>query len=172
MITQGQMINQPLSGTYKEYVFNASESTNQWTWVKFQDEVYNEMVGQFPGAPNQVALSLKHPVFYVLTDAFLFEIHRDNLTHYTAYDFWELGTTFKNVTFTPEGMPIFSDDYTIFTFKESFETRNELPLPLELDMIQFGEWTGHLLTIDAEVFIEGQPVRLLLDASTFQIIKV
>lgn len=166
MIKQTQIVGQPISGTYKEYVYNATESTEQWTWVKLVDEEYNETIGQFPGAPNQVALSLMHPVFYVLTDAFLFEIQREDLTNYEFYDFWDLGSTFKNVTFTPEGMPIFSDDYKIFTFQKSFETRHELPLPLDLDMIEFGDWNGHLLTIHAQEFFGGRPVRLVLNAQT------
>lgn len=172
MITQAQIVEQPIAGTYEEFVFNATESTEQWTWVKLVDEEYNETIGQFPGAPNQVALSLMHPVFYVLTDAFLFEIQREDPSRYTSYDFWELGTMFKNVTITPEGMPIFSDDYQIFIFQESFETRHELTLPYEVDMIQFVDWNDHLLTIHAQEFFGGRPVRLVLNAQTMSIKRV
>lgn len=172
MIIHAQIAEQPIAGTFKEYLFSAPTSTEHWAWIKLLDDSYIESFGQFPGAPNQVALSTKQNLFYVLTQEFLFEIQRNDVTSYKYYDFWDLGSTFKNVTFTPKEMPIFSDDYHIFTIHESFENRKEFNLPFELDMIQFGIWTNHLLTIDAEVFIEGRPVKLVLDSQTMQIKQI
>lgn len=171
MITTAQITGQPIAGSYKEFVFNGSTSTEQWTWVKFEDEMYNEAFGQFPGAPVAVALSENNELFYVLTDSFLFEVSRDDLNKYTCYDFWDTGSTLKNVTFAPTGVAIFSDDYHIFTTNDSFESKQQILLPFELDMIQFQGWKENSLLIHAEVFIEGRSVQLILDATTFIISK-
>lgn len=128
MITTAQITRQPLAGLYEEVVFRAPTFAEQWTWVKFEDEMYNELVGQFPGAPVTVALSENNDLFYVLTDSFLFEVSRDDLGKYKCYDFWDTGSTLKNVTFTPNGIAIFSDDYHIFTTNGSFESKQQIPL--------------------------------------------
>lgn len=171
MIINAQITQQPLAGSYKEFVFKGPSSPEQWTWVKFEDEMYNEFIGQFPGAPVTVALSPHNDLFYVLTDSFLFEMRRDDLGKYTWYDFWDTGSTLKNVTFTPTGIAIFSDDYHIFTTNGSFESKQQISLPFELDIIQFQGWQENSLLIHAEVFIEGRPVLLFLDATTFTISK-
>lgn len=167
MIITAQTIRQPIAGSYKEMIFEAPSSVEQWTWVKFEDAMYNEFVGQFPGASVTVALSENNELFYVLTDSFLFEVSRDDLKKYTCYDFWDTGSTLKNVTFTPKGVTIFSDDYHIFTTNGSFESKQQIPLPFKLDMIQFQGWQENSLVIRAELFIEGRSVQLLLDATTF-----
>lgn len=171
MITTAQITGQPIAGSYKELIFKAPTSAEQWTWVKFEDAVYNEFAGQFPGAPVTVALSKNNELFYVLTDSFLFEVRRDDLKKYTCYDFWDTGSTLKNVTFTPKGVAIFSDDYHIFTTNGSFESKQQIPLPFKLDIIKFQGWQENSLLIHAEVFIEGRPVLLFLDATTFTISK-
>lgn len=171
MITTAQITCQPLAGSYKEFVFNGPSSAEQWTWVKFEDEMYNETFGQFPGAPVVVSLSAHNDMFYVLKDSFLFEVNRDDLGKYTCYDFWDISSTLKNVTFTPTGIAIFSNDYHIFTTNGTFESKQQIPTPLELDMIQFQGWQENSLLIHAEVFIEGRPMLLLLDATTFTISK-
>jgi len=169
MITHAQITNQPISGKYPEQIFEAPVFDEDWTWIKFEDENYNEFYGQFPGAPNNVAVSTKYAICYVLTSNYLYEINCKNPSDYIANDFWDLGHTLKNLTVTPKGDPIFSDDYQVFTSEGSFTQQKEIISPIDLDMIQFKHWDNQLLHIHAEEFIVGTTVSLILDASTMTI---
>ncbi|TQR20049.1 hypothetical protein [Psychrobacillus vulpis] len=169
MIIHVQITEQPLAGKYPEQIFDAPISVEDWTWVKFEDENYNEFYGQFRGAPYSVAVSSKYATCYVLTGNYLYEIDCNNPTDYIAHDFWDLGHTLRNFTVTPNGDPIFSDDYTIFTIEGTLSQQQEINPPIDLDMIQFKHWDNQLLHISAEEFIIGKPVALILDANTMKI---
>ncbi|MCM3317488.1 hypothetical protein M3603_12710 [Rummeliibacillus stabekisii] len=175
MLLSAKITKQPISGKYPEQIFVAPFSTAEWTWVKFEDEDYNEFYGQFQGNPNTVALSPKNKFCYVLTDTFLYEIDSQSPSNYQVHDFWETGRTIRNVTFSPEGKPLFSDYYTIFTITKSIDELVQLENPkllensIPVDNIEFDNWEGHLLHINAETFLEGQPIKLIFDATTMRI---
>ncbi|MGG0654926.1 hypothetical protein, partial [Rummeliibacillus pycnus] len=168
MIISAQITTQPLAGKYPEQIFKAPLSTQSWTWVKFEDEDYNEFYGQFQGKPSYVALSTKNNFCYVLTDTFLYEIDCETPSNYQVRDFWETGRTIRNVTFSPEGKLLFSGYYTIFTITKSIDELVELENPIPVDYIEFDNWEGHLLHISAQTLIEGQPIKLIFDAATMR----
>lgn len=169
MIRTAIITEQPPAGKYTEQIFEAPTSTDRWTWVKFEDEDYNEFYGQFRGAPNSVGISHKHSTCYVVTSHYLYVIDCQNPANYTAQDFWDCGYTLKNFTVTPNGDPIFSDDYVIFTIGSSFEHQTILDTPIPVDMIQFQHWDNELLHISCEEFLVGTAVNLVLEADTMKI---
>ena len=169
MILSAQIMPQPVSGKYPEQIFEGPLSTQGWTWVKFEDEYYNEFYGQFHGTPNCVALSIKNAACYVLTDAFLYEIDCNNLSNYQVRDFWECNCKLQNVTFLPNGTPLFSDDYELFTINKSFDDKFEIKNPVHVDYIKFDYWEDNLLYINAKTFEDMQPIQLILDANTMRI---
>ena len=171
MITSAQISTQPESGKYAEQIYEAPLSTLNWTWVKFEDEHYNEFYGQFHGSPKSIALSEKNPLCYVLTNEFLYEIDRHNPSNYVVRDFWDCGCTLTNVTFMPNGIPLFSNDYVLFTINNSFEEHVEIENPIQVDLIAFDAWEDHLLHINAETFFSPEPVKLVLDANTMVLSK-
>ena len=86
-------------------------------------------------------------------------------------DFWDCGCTLTNVTFMPNGTPLFSNDYALFTINESFDDPVEIENPLHVDLITFDDWDEHLLHINAVTFLSGEPVKLVLDARTMLVSK-
>ncbi|UQW96963.1 hypothetical protein M2M59_13625 [Rummeliibacillus sp. G93] len=177
MLLSATITKQPISGKYPEQIFVAPFSTAEWTWVKFEDENYNEFYGQFQGKPNTVALSPKNKFCYVLTDTFLYEIDCETLSNYQVLDFCERGLSITNVTFSPDGKPLFSDYYTIFTITKSIdelvqrENSKLIENSIPVGYIQFNNWEGHLLHINAETFLEGQPIKLIFNATTMRIFE-
>lgn len=166
MIFSAHITTQPASGKYPEQIFEAPLSTLNWTWVKFEDEHYNEFYGQFHGNPKCVALSPNNTVCFVLTNEFMYEIDRQNPSSYVVRDFWDCGCTLTNVTFMPNGTPLFSNDYVLFTINESFDYQVEIENPIHVDLITFVGWIDHFLHIDAVPFLSGEPIKLVFDANT------
>ena len=78
MLITAQLMELPISGTYPEKIYDAPFSTENWTWVKFEDESYDAFYGQFHGNPRTVILSTENLFCYVLTDTFLYEVNREN----------------------------------------------------------------------------------------------
>ena len=52
---------------------------------------------------------------------------------------------------TPNGDPIFSDDYKIFTSEGSFPQQKEIITPIDLDMIHFKHLDNQLLHIHTDI---------------------
>jgi hypothetical protein len=111
VINKADIINQPYSGQYKERIYDISSSWNSlnWTWVKFEDEDFNEWCGEFRGSPRAVALSKKHNKVLVLTSDYLFHVDCDNgeLIEY------ESQPQYQCLTVTPSGDFIIADYYSI-----------------------------------------------------------
>lgn len=177
MLITAQLIELPISGTYPEKIYDAPFSTENWTWVKFEDESYDAFYGQFRGNPRTVILSTENLFCYVLTDTFLYEVNRENPSDFQVRDFIDdTFRTIRNVTLSPNGKLILSDYYTIFTINSPIcqlsglleDALIEIENPFNLDDIEFNEWQGNLLHINAQTFIVGEPIKLIYNATTYQ----
>ncbi|PGY04904.1 hypothetical protein [Bacillus sp. AFS031507] len=112
MITKAEIINQPFSGQYKERIYDITSSSwnsPNWTWVKFEDEDFNEWCGEFRGSPRDIAVSKKYKTVLVLTSDYLFQVDSDSgeLTEY------ESQPQYQCLTVTPSGDFIIADYYSI-----------------------------------------------------------
>lgn len=168
LITKAEIIEQPYSGQFKERIYGISNSWNSQdcTWIKFEDENYNEWCGQFEGAQQAVALSSKHNKFLVATFDYLFQIDcvSGEMTDY------EPTNTYKDLTVTPFGDFIIADYYHIEIIRESINDRKLLDIPIQMDMIKFNGWSENKLSISCEELgVVDSKVELELDATTFEI---
>ncbi|MEK4092060.1 hypothetical protein [Viridibacillus sp. FSL H8-0110] len=125
LITKAEIIEQPYSGQFKERIYDISNQWNSqdWTWIKFEDENYYEWCGQFRGAQRAVALSSKHNQTLVATSDYLFQIDcvSGELTEFKSID--ETQTIYQDLTVTPFGDFIIADYYNIELIGETIKDR-------------------------------------------------
>ncbi|MGE7835447.1 hypothetical protein [Viridibacillus arvi] len=172
MITNAEIIEQPYSGHFKERIYDISNQWNSqdWTWIKFEEENYNEWCGQFRGAQRAVALSRKHNQTLVATSDFLFQIDcaSGELTEFMSRD--ETETIYQDLTVTPFGDFIIADYHNIEIIGETINDRQLLYIPIAIDMIKFNGWSENKLSISCEdLGISDSKIELELDATTFEI---
>ncbi|HWI48064.1 MAG TPA: hypothetical protein VNU45_07580, partial [Rummeliibacillus sp.] len=114
MIIKVEIKDQPISGQFEEKIYDISNPTTQeWTWVKFEDENYHEWYGQFRGLPKSIALSTKYNIVLVLTSDYLIELDCKNgeMTAFESIN--EEQKIYQDLTVTPDGDFIIPDYYTI-----------------------------------------------------------
>lgn len=174
MLLTAEITEPPISGKYPEKIYDATFSTEDWTWIKFEDENYDTFYGQFRGKPRSVAISSENQYCYVLTDTFLYELNRDNPDDFQVKDFIDdVFRTIRNITLSPNGKLILSDYYTIFIINSPIcqisgrleDALIEIENPFSLDEIEFKEWENNLLHISAITFIVGEPINLIYNAT-------
>lgn len=174
MIIDIEITELPVSGMYPEKIYDAPSSTQEWTWVRFETDLYETFYGQFRGKPVNVAISPNNSYCYVLTESFLYEIDRENVAEFSFRDYEDAGRSIRNITFTPKGALLLSDYYTIFTVdaplcrlsRNLTEALIEIENPFHLDYIEFKNWDNNHLQIRAQVFLTGQPIELIYDSTT------
>ncbi|MER1998445.1 MAG: hypothetical protein ABS882_01620 [Lysinibacillus sp.] len=179
MITSAQITAPPISGSYVEKVYDAPISTENWTWVKLEINQFETLYGQFKGLPIQVMLSEHIPYFYVLTDSLLYEICRENPSHYNARDYYDAGRSIRNITITPSGQLLLSDDYELFKVATPLcKIEGELSAALveienivHIDNIEFKVWHNEKLHIQANYFATSESVELYFDEMTNKVYK-
>lgn len=168
MITKAKIIEQPYSGQFKERIYDIPNAWNsqEWTWIKFEDENYNEWCGQFRGAQQAVALSSNHNKILVATFDYLYLIDcvSGEMTDY------EPTNTYKDLTVTPFGDFIIADYYHIEIIRGIINDRQLLDIPIKMDMIKFNGWSENKLSISCEELgVVGSKIELELDAMAFEI---
>lgn len=168
LITKAEIIEQPYSGQFKERIYDISNPWNSqdWTWIKFKDENYNEWCGQFRGAQQAVALSSKHNKVLVATFDYLYEIDcvSGEITDY------ESTNTYQDLTVTPFGDFIIADYYNIEKIGETINNRQLLASPIKMDTIKFNGWSENKLSISCEELgIVDSKIELELDAMTLEL---
>lgn len=180
MLQSAIFTDMPISGTYPEQIFAATQSSDIWSWVRFEDEDFNISYGQFQGEAKAVAISSHSDYCYVLTSDFLYEIQRSDPSTFTVQDPWDNHYLIKNITFSPKGQLIFSDYYDVFTIEQTNK-----PLPTDLETIsikienniengylQFNQWEGHLLSIQVEPpYGTDYFIEIILDSRTMTLTK-
>ncbi|MFJ7738835.1 hypothetical protein ACIQ2D_21240 [Lysinibacillus sp. NPDC097287] len=172
LICNAEIIEQPYSGQFEERIYDISNPSNSqdWTWIKFEDEHYHEWCGQFRGAPQAVALSSKYNKVLVVTSDYLFQIDcvSGEITDFESIV--ETQNIYQDLTVTPFGDFIIADYYNIEKIGETIHNRQPLASPIEMDMIKFNGWSESKLSIICEEFlIEDSEVVLELDAKRFEI---
>lgn len=165
MITKAEIINQPYSGQYKEIIYDIPSPWNSqnWTWVKFEEEDFNEWCGEFRGAPRAVALSKKHNKILVLTSDYLYQVdcYRGELTDY------ESQPPYQCLTVTPSGDFIIADYYGIEKIESTLNDKIPLKSPIKMDTVTFRGWTNNKLLITCDEFLNwSNHVELELDGDT------
>lgn len=171
MIIELQIINQPLSGEYKEKIYDLKSKGNSrdWTWVKFTNADYTEWCGQFQGSPINIEMSEKHNTIVLLTSDYLFMLSREDGS-LIEYDDYEL---YRNLTLTPKGDYLISDYFTIELFADSLSSKQIIESPFEMDMIEFREWTNNKLLITCEETRNYEAHhKLLLDSETLELNEI
>ncbi|MFS0653865.1 hypothetical protein [Bacillus sp. 179-C3.3 HS] len=168
MITKAEIINQPYSGKYKERIYDIRSSWNSsgWTWVKFEEDDFHEWCGEFRGSPRAVSLSRKYNKILVLTSDYLYQVDVDSgdLIEY------ESNTHYQCLTVTPSGDFVIADYYHIEKIGATLNDKMLLKSPIEVDEIQFHDWSHHKLLITCEEFLgDNQHVKLELDGDTLEI---
>lgn len=170
MITKADIIKQPYSGQYKERLYDVSSPWNsqKWTWVKFEDEDFNEWCGEFRGFPRDVALSKKFNTVLVLTSDYLFQIdcHSEEVTEY------ESQPRYQSLTVTPSGDFLITDDYFIEKIESTIKDKKPLESPIKMDTIKFNGWSSNKLSISCTEFLNwNNHVELDIDGETLEITK-
>ncbi|MGM9988654.1 MAG: hypothetical protein ACI35O_15730 [Bacillaceae bacterium] len=168
MITKADIIDLPYSGQYRERIYDIASSWNSpnWTWVKFEDEYFNEWCGAFRGSPREIAISKKHDKVLVLTSDYLFEIdcNSEELTDY------ESQPQYQCITVTPSGDFIIADYYAIEKIESTLKDKRLLESPIKMDIIKFNGWTNNKLLITCDEFLNwSNHVELELDGDTLEI---
>lgn len=168
MISNAKITKQPTSGDYEERIYDISSNWNsqQWTWIKFINNDSYQWIGEFRGYPIDVALSTKYNCVLILTSDYLFQL---DCSTYEIIDYEEQ-PQYKNLTVAPSGDFIVADYYHIELIKGILSEREELQSPIEMDMINFGEWNNNKLKITCEEFLNwSNTVKLELDGDSFEI---
>ncbi|MEW9052510.1 MAG: hypothetical protein AB2392_15220 [Neobacillus sp.] len=168
MIAKAEIINQPFSGQYEERIYDIKSSWNSpnWTWVKFEDEDFNEWCGEFRGSPWGIAVSTKHKTVLVLTSDYLFQVDCDSgeLTEYVSEP------QYQCLTVTPSGDFLIADYYDIEKIESSIKYTKPVESPIKMDTIMFHDWSKNKLIITCDEFLNwDNHLELELDGDTLEI---
>ncbi|MGJ7913836.1 hypothetical protein [Neobacillus sp. LXY-1] len=168
MIAKAEIINQPFSGQYQERIYDIKSSWNSpnWTWVKFEDEDFNEWCGEFRGSPRGIAVSTKYKTVLVLTSDYLFQLDCDSgeLTEY------ESKPQYQCLTVTPSGDFLIADYYGIEKIESSIKDTKPVESPIKMDTIIFHGWSKNKLLITCDEFLNcDKHLELELDGDTLEI---
>lgn len=168
MIAKAEIINQPFSGQYKERIYDIKSSWNSpnWTWVKFEDEDFNEWCGEFRGSPRGVAVSTKYKTVLVLTSDYLFQVDCDSgeLTEY------ESDPQYQCLTVTQSGDFIIADYYGIEKIESSIKDKKPVESPIKMDTVMFQGWSKNKLLITCDEFLNwDNHLELELEGDTLEI---
>ncbi|WP_053405821.1 hypothetical protein [Persicobacter sp. CCB-QB2] len=150
MIKKAEIVNKPYSGEFEERIYdNASPwNSSNWTWIKFTDSDYNEWVGQFRGAPIQVAISENKNETLVLTSDYLFRLENKNGDLIEFED----QPQYHNLTTSPAGDFILADHYNINLINNRLKETVNISSPIEMDMIKFRKWKERKLEFTCDEF--------------------
>lgn len=167
MIVSAEQVNQPLSGEFKERIYDIQNTWNSqnWTWIKFVNDDYSQWCGQFRGKYIGHAISSKFKSVLVLTSDYFYELSIINgdLQRY------EDRPEYKNLTVSPSGDYIVSDYYRIYLINETIKDVTPIALPISVDMIEFKGWKGSKLTILADEFVNwDNHIQLELDCESME----
>ncbi|MGO1059196.1 hypothetical protein ACTL32_08725 [Planococcus sp. FY231025] len=148
MIVKAEIISQPISGEYKEKIYDVPNTWNsqEWTWVKFFNDDSEAWYGNFRGTPKDAAVSANHNRVLVLTSDYLFELDR-NTGNQLGYD---NQTDYQTLTVAPNGDFIIADYNNLYLIKASFLERTPIFNPIDMHGIEFKGWTGHKLLVECE----------------------
>ena len=170
LIIEAKIIHQPYSGAYEERIFDIQSpwKSKAWTWVKFTNDDYTQWCGVFRGVPKYTALSNKHNSILILTSDCLFRLDKKNgntLEH-------EEQPLYTNLTVTPFGDYLVSDNYDIHLIQSSLLHRILIECPIKMDNIVFKGWLDDKLQISCNEFLNwSNHVDLELNCSSFMITK-
>ncbi|GHN01812.1 hypothetical protein WSM22_33010 [Cytophagales bacterium WSM2-2] len=150
MIVKGTIIDQPYSGEFSERIYdNVSPWNSQsWAWIKFLNDDDTEWIGQFRGYPRDVAVSKKLGQTIVLTADYIFRLNSETVDVIEI----ESHSQYRCLTTAPDGTFIFADYYNIARLTDDFKTMKLLEAPIQMDRIDFLEWTGNNLTFTCDEF--------------------
>lgn len=168
MIINAEITSQPISGSYKEGIYDISSSWNSqhWTWVKFTDDELPKWYGEFRGFPIDVALSTKYNTVLILTSDYLYQLDCSSKEIIE----YEEQPRYQNLIVTPSGDFIVSDYCYIELIEETISETKTLSSPIEIDMIKFYKWNNNKLKITCEeLFNESNTIELELDGDSFKI---
>ncbi|MFE1242967.1 hypothetical protein ACFW35_02455 [Fictibacillus sp. NPDC058756] len=168
MINKAEIKSTPLSGQYKERIYDIQSSwnTQNWTWVLFENDDFGEWFGQFRGSPRGVSVSKKHDTVLVLTSDYLYQLDRKN-GDMKAY---ESSPLYKNLILTPKDDYLIADDYFIEVIGPSIHKKRRLESHIPLDDITFNGWVkGKLLISARECLNWDNQMKLELDGETLKL---
>lgn len=150
MILGAEHIRVPESGLYKEVVYDIKSSWNSqnWTWLKFTDENFEEWCGQFRGEYKGHGISEKHKIVYVLTSDYLYMLNRVDGQLYKFEDQPE----YKELSVSPNGDCVVATYYDIYVLDKEGKEVCSVDSPIPLDDIHFEKWRNNDLLIKADEF--------------------
>lgn len=168
MITKAEITNQPLSGGYKERIYDISSPWNSqsWTWIKFTCEDLSEWYGSFRGLQRVVEVSKKYNLVLVLTSDYLFKLDcfSGKLIEY------ESQPQYQSLTVTSSGDFIVADYYDIEIINSTLEDKKLVYSPIKMDKIKFHGWINNKLIITCDEFLNSNNhVKLELDGKTLEL---
>ncbi|QUH26204.1 hypothetical protein [Serpentinicella alkaliphila] len=171
MIIEAEIIHQPYSGTFEEKIYDVQSpwKSKDWTWVKFTNEDYTQWCGTFRGSSKNIALSKKHSSILILTSDCLFklDIKNGNILEY------EEQPLYTNLTVTPLGDYIVSDNYDVQLIQSSLLNEMLIKSPLKMDNIVFKGWLDDKLHISCNEFQNwSEHVELQLNCITLSITRI
>ncbi|RZT15544.1 hypothetical protein [Fictibacillus sp. BK138] len=171
MISKAKLIHLPYSGQYLEKTYDISSPWNSqdWTWVKFENEDFTEWCGVFRGSPRALAISKKHNSVLVLTSDYFYQLDRLNgkLTEY------ETQPQYQSLTVTPSGDFLIADDYYIEIIGSTLIDKKMVESPIEMDTIRFHSWTENKLSITSHEFLNwDNQLELEFDSKTLKLTMI
>lgn len=152
MIIKVEVISQPYSGEYKERIYNMESPWNSqsWTFIKFTEDDYTEWCGQFRGAPKNAHVSLKNKIVLILTSDYLFQL--DFNTADIIY--FEDQPQYKSLSLTPSDDFLIANYTNIEKITSSIKNKRLIESPIEMDFIEFKNWSNNTLEFTCDKFIQ------------------
>jgi hypothetical protein len=163
MIIKAEIEAAPLSGDYRERIYDISSPWNSqdWTWIKFENDNFTQWFGHFRGSPRSVSVSQKHNKVLVLTSDYLFLLDRLNGEMIEN----EFQPQYQSLTVSPLGDFIIADYYNIEIIKSSLTNKQliESPIQMQMDFITFQSWNRNILLITCEEFLNSLDNQMELE---------
>lgn len=148
MIIEAEIVNQPISGQFREIIYdnNSPWNSDQWTFIKFTDSDLSEWIGQFRGFPKKVKVSDKRCETIVLTSDYIYRLDSNTKEIIES----DKDSSYHNLAVAPSGEFILANNYDIEVMVNSLKNKRKIKGPFDMDSIEFQEWKGSNLVFTCE----------------------
>jgi hypothetical protein len=167
---KAEIINQPYSGEFEERIYDVESVWNSqsWTWIKFEDNIGIEKVGQFRGFPKDVKISKQKNEIVILTSDCIFRLDTSELNIIES----EKQVDYGNLEVAPNGAFLLSEYGEIYKLDNSLSDMQIIESPFELDWIKFKKWNGDILEFECSELANYEKTEIMELNTTDWSIKI
>ena len=168
MIIGAEIITQPYSGEYREFLYDIPHITwksGYWGWVKFINQDYSEWCGEFRGVILGVEMSERFNSVLILTTDYLYMTDKQSGEVIDVHEDHE----YTQITTSPSEEYVLASSDEIVVIKDSIKSSTNIELPFGICSIKFLRWHDYQLIMTVEDYLQtGSFLKASLDSKIYK----